>query len=284
MEESMRKKISLLLALALAVGSLAGCGGTDKKEDTSAAETKETGTTAEASERTSLVVGFDAEFEPYGFMDENGEYVGFDLDLAQEVCERNDWELVKQPIDWDAKDMELNSGSIDCIWNGFTINGREKDYTWSSAYVNNSQVFVVGAASGIKDQAGLAGKVVAVQKDSSALAALDSEDNADLKASFTEMVEFGDYNTAFMELEMGSVDAIAMDIGVAKAQMSSRDKDTFLILDEYLSAEQYGIGFKSGNEELRDQVEATMMEMLEDGTFLEIATKWDLQDSVCLGE
>lgn len=261
----MKRKIALVMTMILAVASLAGCG-------------------AKAATDDKFVVGFDAEFEPYGFMDENGEYVGFDLDLAQEVCDRNGWELVKQPIDWDAKDMELTSGSIDCIWNGFTINGREDAYTWSSPYVNNSQVFVTATKSGIKDQAGLAGKIVAVQKDSSALAALDSEENADLKASFGEMVEFGDYNTAFMELEMGSVDAIAMDIGVAKAQMSSRDKDQFGILEEYLSTEQYGVGFLLGNEELRDKVEATLMEMLKDGTFMEIATKWDLQDSVCLGE
>ena len=261
----MKKKIALVMSMVLAVASLAGCGAKEVTDN-------------------KLVVGFDAEFEPYGFMDENGEYVGFDLDLAQEVCNRNGWELVKQPIDWDAKDMELTSGSIDCIWNGFTINGREDAYTWSSPYVNNSQVFVTATKSGITDQAGLAGKIVAVQKDSSALAALDSEDNADLKASFGEMVEFGDYNTAFMELEMGSVDAIAMDIGVAKAQMSSRDQDQFGILNEYLSTEQYGVGFLLGNEALRDKVEATLMEMLKDGTFMEIATKWDLQDSVCLGE
>lgn len=261
------KKLSLFLAMALAIGSLAGCGSSDK-----------------ASDKETFTVGFDAEFEPYGFMDENGDYVGFDLDLAQEVCDRNDWELVKQPIDWDAKDTELESGSIDCIWNGFTINGREDKYTWSSPYVNNSQVFVVMTDSGIADQSGLAGKIVAVQKDSSALAAIESEENLTLKESFAELVEFGDYNTAFMELEMGTVEAIAMDIGVAKAQMTSREDDKFVILEDYLSSEQYGVGFKLGNEELRDEVEDTLMEMLEDGTFIEIAEKWDLQDSVCLGE
>lgn len=261
----MKRNICFMLIMVLLVSSLAACGA------------KDTG-------KEKFVVGFDAEFEPYGFKNEDGEYVGFDLDLAQEVADRNNWELVKQPIDWDAKDMELTSGSIDCIWNGFTINGREDKYTWSSPYVNNSQVFVVSTETGIKDQAGLSGKIVAVQKDSSALAALSSDENKKLKESFNKMVEFGDYNTAFMELEMGTVDAIAMDIGVAKAQMSTRDKNKFVILGEYLSSEQYGVGFLLGNEELRDQVEATLMDMLEDGTFMEIAKKWDLQDSVCLGE
>lgn len=261
----MRRNICFLLIMILVVSTMAACGK------------KETG-------KEKFVVGFDATFEPYGFKNEDGEYVGFDLDLAQEVADRNNWELVKQPIDWDAKDMELSSGSIDCIWNGFTINGREDKYAWSSPYVNNSQVFVVSTKSGIKDQSGLAGKIVAVQKDSSALAALNSDENKKLKDSFGEMVEFGDYNTAFLELEMGTVDSIAMDIGVAKAQMSTRDKDQFIILDEYLSSEQYGVGFLLGNEELRDKVEATLMDMLKDGTFMKIAKKWDLQDSVCLGE
>lgn len=265
----MRKKIALFIVLVLTVSSsLIACGAKNTQK----------------SDKEKFVVGFDAEFEPYGFRNRDGEYVGFDLDLAQEVSKRNDWELVKQPIDWDAKDMELSSGSIDCIWNGFTINGREDKYTWSSPYVNNSQVFIASSASEIKDQSGLAGKVVAVQKDSSALTALNDDENKQLKDSFSKLMEFGDYNTAFMELEMGTVDAIAMDIGVAKAQMSSRDQNKFTILNEYLSSEQYGVGFLLGNEELRDSVEKTLMEMFEDGTFMEIAKKWDLQDSVCFGK
>ncbi len=261
----MKRKIGILLVLVLVFGFLVGCGSTGKDDK-------------------KFTVGFDAEFPPYGYMDASGAYVGFDLDLAQEVCKRNGWELVKQPIDWDAKDMELTSKAIDCIWNGFTINGRENDYTWSSAYVNNSQVFVVATKSGIKDPAGLAGKVVAAQKESSALSALESDDNKALTATFKKLMQFGDYNTAFLELEQGTVDAVAMDIGVAKAQMASRDASKFAILDDYLSAEKYGVGFLLGNTELRDKVESTLQAMLKDGTFMTIATKWELQDSVCLGE
>lgn len=261
----MKRKIGFVFMMILVVSTLAGCGSKNNRKDT-------------------FTVGFDAEFEPYGFMNEKGEYVGFDLDLAKEVSKRNGWELIKQPINWDAKDMELSSGSIDCIWNGFTINGREDKYTWSSPYVNNSQVFVTGIDSDIKSQKDLAGKVVATQKDSSALAALNDEKNANLKKLLKKIVEFGDYNTAFLELEMGTVDVIAMDIGVAKAQMSSRDGKKFIILEDYLSTEQYGVGFLLGNEKLRDKVETTMQEMLKDGTFIKIAKKWDLQDSVCLDE
>ena len=185
---------------------------------------------SKSGEKQKFIVGFDAAFPPYGYQDENGEYVGFDLDLAAEVCNRNDWELVKQPIDWDTKDMELNSGTISCIWNGFTMNGREDDYTWSTPYMDNSQVFVVKSDSGIASFADLAGKSVAVQTDSSAEAALKEDDNKDLLDSFKELVVVADYNTAFMNLDSDAVNAIAMDIGVAKYQMESRD-GSYTILD-----------------------------------------------------
>lgn len=260
----MRKKISLLLVAAMLTLLMTGCGESGK----------------------TFTVGFDAEFPPYGYMDDNGEYVGFDLDLAQEVCTRNGWELVKQPIDWNSKDMELDTGAIDCIWNGFTINGREEKYTWSSPYVDNSQVFVVAADAGIASFADLEGKAVGVQSDSSALSALNDEEspeNIALRDSFGSLTQYGDYNTAFMDLEAGALDAVAMDIGVANYQIESRG-DGYVMLDQYLATEQYGVGFQLGNEELRDTVEKTLMEMAEDGKFMEIAEKWGLEDSVCLGK
>lgn len=235
---------------------------------------------------TTLVVGFDAEFPPYGYKDENGDYVGFDLDLAEEVCQRRGWQLVKQPIDWNSKDMELSSGSIDCIWNGFTINGRENDYTWSVPYVDNSQVVVVKKDSEITTLENLAGKIVVVQTDSSALAAFEGDDateeNIALCNSFEELQQVSDYNSAFMNLESGMVDAICMDIGVAQYQVESRG-DVYVMLEERVSSEAYGIGFKLGNEELRDQIQDTLKDMEEDGTFSEIAEKWGLSDCICLG-
>ena len=237
--------------------------------------------------RTKLTVGFDAEFPPYGYQDESGEYVGFDLSLAQEVCKRRGWELVKQPIDWDSKDMELESGQIDCIWNGFTINGREDKYTWSVPYVDNSQVVVVSKDSDINVLSDLSGKVVAVQADSSALAAFTGEDaeeaNRELAESFSDLQEVGDYNSAFMNLESGAVDAICMDIGVARYEIEARG-DKFRLLDEHVSSEAYGIGFLLGNTELRDQVQDTLFEMLDDGTFANIASEWGLSENVCLSK
>ena len=240
---------------------------------------------ADVEDDNTFIVGFDAEFPPYGYKDDNGEYVGFDLDLAQEVCDRNGWTLKKQPIEWNSKDMELNSGSISCIWNGFTMNGREDDYTWTKPYVDNSQVVVVRKDSGITQLSDLSGKVVAVQADSSALAALTGEDaseeNKALCETFKDLQQVGDYNSAFMNLESGAVNAICMDIGVANYEIESRG-DKFMMLEDRLSSEEYGIGFKKGNTELRDKVQATLLDMLADGTFDEIAEKWGLEESICL--
>ncbi len=260
----MKKLVTILLTVALAATLLTGCGNDDK----------------------TFVVGFDAEFPPYGYQDDNGEYVGFDLDLAAELCERNGWELVKQPINWDSKDMELDAETIDCIWNGFTMTGRETEYTWTQAYIDNSQVFVVKADSGIATQADLAGKDVGVQADSSALAALENEEEggaAALAKTFGSLTQYGDYNTGFMELESGVIDALAMDIGVAQYQIAERG-DGYVMLEEKLATEQYAIGFKLGNTDLRDKVEKTLLEMAEDGTVLEIAKEYGLEDQLCIGK
>ena len=267
---NIKRMLIILLMLSMAAGIFTACSSS-KNTDNSG----------------KFTVGFDAEFPPYGYKDDNGEYVGFDLDLAQAVCDKNGWTLVKQPIDWDSKDMELNSGTIDCIWNGFTMTGREKDYTWSSAYIDNSQVVIVKSDAQINNLSDLAGKVVAVQSDSSALAAFTGEDasesNIQLAKSFSSLQQVGDYNSAFMNLESGSVDAICMDIGVAGYELKARG-NSFRMLSEHVSSEEYGIGFKKGNTKLRDQVQETLNEMLADGTFMDIAKKWNVDESVCLGQ
>ena len=241
-----------------------------------AAYASETGLVQEGK----LVVGFDAEYPPYGYMDENGEYTGFDLELAQAVCDIEGWELVKTPIDWDSKDMELNSGSIDCIWNGFTMTGREDAYTWSVPYVDNSQVIVVSDKAGVASLADLAGKTVGVQAASAALTLLEG-DQKDLADTFAGLQQFKDYNTAFVELMAGSIDAIAMDIGVAQYQIAGREG--YSILEETLNAEQYAVGFKLGNDALCEIIDRDLQVLLENGTFAELAEKYELTDMVCLG-
>ena len=231
-----------------------------------------------------LVVGFDAEYPPYGYMDEDGEYTGFDLELAQAVCDLEGWTLEKKPINWDSKDMELNSGSIDCIWNGFTMNGREDDYTFSIPYVDNSQVIVVADDSGIEKLSDLAGKTVGVQAASAALDLLQSDEEGgqkELADTFGSLNEFADYNTAFTELQAGALDALAIDVGVAKYQLNSRGKG-FKILDETLNTEQYAIGFKKGNDELCDIVDTDLQKLADDGTVEKLAEKYEIADMVTL--
>ena len=267
----MNKKIGIIFALVLVAFLVMGTasaglfdflGGNDASNN------------ATANDENTFIVGFDAEFPPYGYKDDSGNYVGFDLDLAKEVCERNNWTFKAQPIDWYANDAELDSGSIDCIWNGFTINGRENDYTWSDAYIDNKQVVVVKSNAGIDSLDDLKGKTVETQKDSSALAALQG-DNKTLADTFATLTEVADYNTAFMDLESGACDAVAIDIGVAQYQVSSKDNsDDFKILNDSISSEQYGIGFKKGNDALKDQVQKTLDEMFKDGTVEKIAQNY----------
>jgi polar amino acid transport system substrate-binding protein len=283
----MKKLFALALACAMTL-SLAACGS--GSSGTAASGSSASSDTSSASARTQLIVGFDAEYPPYGYMDKSGNYVGFDLDLAKEVCARNSWKLVLQPIKWDSKDMELNSGAIDCIWSGFTIQGRENDYAWTDPYVDNSIVVVVRSDSGITKKEDLAGKVVCTQADSSALSALtsteDNDANLKLAASFKELQQAADYNTAFMNLESGMVDAIAVDIGVAQYQISSRG-DKFKMLDDPISTEQYGVGFRLSDTDLRDTVNTTLLAMAKDGTVAKIADNYkdyNLPDMICLGK
>lgn len=282
----MKKRVTLLLALMSASAMLAaGCGG--GSESTGAEEAggdtskEETASFEEKQEGDTFTVGFDQNFPPMGFVGDDGEYTGFDLDLAKEVCERQGWEFVPQPIAWETKDATLNSGEIDCIWNGFTMNGREDEYTWSDPYLDNQQVFVVRSDSGIESEEDLAGKIVDVQTESSAQAALD--DNPELADTFGTLQVIPDYDTGFMELESGAVDAVAMDIVVASYQIESRGAD-FTILDESIASEEYGIGFAKGNEALRDTVQATLEEMAADGTMAEISEKWFGEDITTIGK
>ena len=237
----MKKRLVVWLSVALAAGMLAGCG-------------------KGGSSRKKLTVGFDAEFPPYGYMGDDGEYTGFDLEFAQAVCDKEGWEL-------------------------FTMNGREDLYTWTEPYIDNSQVFVVPTDSGIKSQADLAGKKVGVQKDSSALAALEG-DSKDLADTFGNLTQYADYNTAFMDLTAGAIDAVAIDIGVANYEIGQRGSG-YKILDDYLSTEQYAVGFKLGNTELRDIVQKDMDALAKDGTVDKIAAEYadfGIPESLCIGK
>ena len=291
----MKKRLVSMMTVAAMAISLTACGNSPAPAETTtapaenapaatetqAAETEAAESEAEATESGTFIVGFDQDFPPMGFLGDDGEYTGFDLELAQEVAKRLGLTYQPQPIAWDAKDMELETGNIDCIWNGFTMNGREENYTWSDPYMDNTQIFVVAPDSGIATLADLTGKVVEVQVDSSAQAAL--ADMPELADTFKDLVVTPDYNTAFMDLEQGAVDAIAMDVTVAGYMIQERNSD-FVILEESISSEVYGIGFQLGNTELRDKVQGALEEMAADGTLKTISEKWFGTDVTTVGK
>ena len=295
----MKRTIALVLAALLLAFCMAGCAGKPASSaspgtletpapataapETAAPETDAPATAEPEAPARTLTVGFDAEFPPFGFIADDGSYDGFDLAMAQEVCSRLGWTFVAQPIAWDFKDAELSSGNIDCIWNGFTYEGREDAYSWTPAYYDNSVVLVVKADSDIHTLADLAGKNVITQADSSALHAL--EGNEALSSSFNELLESADFNSCFLELGMGTADAVAADVGVANYNMAGKESE-YRVLEEIVSSETYGIGFLLGNDALAAEVWAAVQEIAADGTMGTIADRYVayglVKESLCL--
>ena len=268
-----RAFLGLSAAALGSVAFLAGCstGGTATgSAGTGSAPASGDDTSAVAT--GTLIVGFDQSYPPYGFVGDDGEYTGFDLDLAQAVADREGWDVQLEAIDWDAKDALLGSGAINCIWNGFTMEGREDDYTFSEPYMLNGQVVVVRADSGIASLDDLAGKAVITQVDSAALDVLEG-DQASLTATFASLETIGEYNTAFMQLESGAVDAVACDLSIAEYQMAANE-GAYTQLPEMLSEEHYAVGFKKGDDATAEAVNEALRALVEDGTVQELCDKY----------
>ncbi|MBO5136912.1 MAG: amino acid ABC transporter substrate-binding protein [Spirochaetaceae bacterium] len=268
------KKIGTITILCFLVLGIAFAGGKrDDGIDNSLEELKARG---------EFVLGLDDSFPPLGFRDKSNEIVGYDIDLAQEVCNRLGVTLRCQPIDWAAKEQELNTGNIDCIWNGFTMTAeREAALSFTKPYLDNAQVVYVRADSGIKTLADLAGKSVGLQAGSSAADAVDA--NPEFKSSLKEVIEVKDNLTALMDLEIGGVDAVVMDVVVGNYTIKTSGKD-FIALDETLSTEKYGIGFRKGDVKLRDEVQRILEQMAADGTVASISEKWFDKDISVIGK
>ncbi len=259
----MKKKILLILLAIIIVSTvLTGCTGASTGKDES---------WNKISEKGEFVLGLDDSFPPMGFRDDNNEIVGFDIDVAKEVCDRLGVKLTLQQIVWETKEQELNTGKIDCIWNGLTITeDRKKELLFSEPYMNNRQVLVVKSDSTLTSL-DFAGKKVALQAGSSAADALNAKEN--FKASLAEVVEFDDNMTALMDLEKGGVDAVLMDEIVANYNIQAKNAD-YKIIDEELATESYGIGFRKNDTALRDKVQKTLEDMAKDGKLAEISEKW----------
>jgi len=230
-----------------------------------------------ASEDKQLVIGIDDKFAPMGFRDEKNEIVGFDIDYAKAAAAKMGKEAVFQPIDWSAKESELNSGRIDLIWNGYTITDVRKDKVlFTKPYLKNAQVIVTLADSGLTKLADLADKNVGLQKLSSAADALNANP---IKEKIKTVSEFPDNVLALTDLKTGRIDAVIIDEIVARYYMT-KEANTYKILDESLAPEEYGIGVKKGNEELLNALQKALDELNQDGTAAEISKKWFGEDKV----
>ena len=266
-EVSMNKKLILILVLSLTALLMICAVSAGNFMDMFSSDSN-------SNDNQTFNVGFSVEFPPFGYQTDDGKFTGFDYELAKEVAKRNNWTFNPVPIiSWDTKKVELDSDVVDCIWSEFTIDGRENDYTWSDPYFNNSQVVVVKSDSNINSVDDLKGKVVEAQVSSSALDAIN--ENKTLKDSIGQLTDVNDYNTAFMDLESGVCDAVVVDVACAKYHLVEKfSNSTFKILDQPLKYEKYGVGFKKGNTELKDQVQKTLDDMFKDGTVDRIAQNY----------
>lgn len=265
------KKILVLLITALCcIGMLTACGSSDDE-------------TATGDDGTFVFKhGFDMDYPPYSFRNDEGEIGGFDVELAQAVCDYLGWEYESVPFNWDAKDAELESGACDCIWSGFTLNGREDDYCWSIPYSDNTQVILIPEDSDIASLDDLAGKTVGVQTATSALDLLQG-DEKDLADTFAALNQYDTYTSAFADLQAGAIDAVAIDVTAANYYMEKTEG--FKLLDETLSTEQYAIGFRLSDTELRDQVNEALEALAADGTVDKIAENYpEIVDHITLGK
>ena len=233
---------------------------------------------ADIQSKGKFVMGFDEAYPPMGFVDENGDHVGFDIDLAKEVAKRMGVELVLQPISWDAKELELNGGNIDCIWSGLTITPERKEQMlFTMPYLANEQIMVVMADSGIASVADVSGKVLGTQAGSASVDVLEA--NPDIKNSLAEIALSDDFVAALMDLRLGGIDVLLIDSVVGNYYISQQDDPSaFVVLPEVLQAEEYGIAVRKDEVTLADAINAQLIAICEDGTLDTIRAAWFAND------
>ena len=294
----MKKAIAMFLA-ALMACSLAACGS---GEETTAAQTAGAGAEsqeAEASQEESgeatetageetqaaldyeeLIIGVDDTFAPMGFLDENNELTGFDIDMANAVSEKLGIPVTFQTIEWSMKEQELNQGNIDLIWNGYSVTEeRKQEVLFTDSYLDNKQVVVVMADSGIETLEDLAGKVVAAQEDSSAVAAIDA--HPEIAETFGDRPEFSTNDMAIMDMEAGRSDAVVADSVLLEYVISHKDDPSqYRILEEDLGSEEFAVGVRKEDTALAEAINQAFEELKADGTAAEISVKWFGEDIV----
>ena len=261
----MKKFIALLLAMMM-VFALCACAGNDAKED----------------DQFTFVMGIDPEYPPFSYLGDDGEYTGFDVEICKAACDLLGWNFEVFGVNWDQKLIQLDAGECDCVWSGMTLldSMKEAGYVISAPYYDNAQVIMVKEGSDIKSSADLAGKLVAVQLGTSGESLLAEDgDLADLSATFEDLITCNSFLNCFSELGGGSVDAVIVDKPVATAYAA--ENEGFVVLDEMLGQEPYGIAFRSGDAELCKQMEDAVAQLVENGTYAEIAANYpDIIDNL----
>ncbi|MBX4133521.1 amino acid ABC transporter substrate-binding protein [Frischella sp. Ac48] len=221
--------------------------------------------------KQTIVIGLDDDFPPMGFRDQNNELVGFDIDLAREAAKRADLNVEFKPIDWSAKEAELNSKRVDALWNGLTITDyRKENILFSKPYMINHQIIVVRADSDIQTKADLVGKVIGLQDGSSALDAVNADP---IHTNFAELNQYADNVTALLDLANQRLDAVVVD-GVVGHYYVAKKPDEYRVLEDNFGEEQYGVGFEKGNVELHQKIQQALTSMINDGTAAQISQKW----------
>ena len=267
----MKKRVIALVLAALIAAltfSLAGCG-TAKTPSTDA----ETSGQSAIEGSIKFTMGIDPEYPPFSYLGDDGDYTGFDVEICKAACDYLGWDFNVFAVNWDQKLIQLDNKECDCVWSGMTIldSMKEAGYVISRPYFDNEQVLLVKADSGFKSSADLAGKDVAVQLGTSGESLLN-DDLKDLADIFGNVVTCDSFLKCFTELEGNAVDAVFVDRPVADSYVA--EHDGYVIIDEDLGAEQYGIAFRSGDTELCAQIESAVDALVENGTYAGIATKY----------
>ena len=271
---SLIKKLTVVAIIATLGVSLVACGGNANKSS-------ESKTAKSALDKDELVIGLDDTFVPMGFKDENGEIVGFDVDLANAVGKKLNKKVKFQSIDWSMKETELNNGNIDLIWNGYSITDERKEKVeFSKPYLSNTQVIVTLADSNIKSKNDLAGKKVGAQNGSTAVDAVEGANGIEKTFDGGKLVTFEDNNAALMDLEAKRLDAIVVDEILARYYMKARGEEKYKILTDNFGSEKYGVGIKKGDTKFVEAFNKALDEVISDGTAADISKKWFEQDII----
>ena len=268
-----KRLLTLLITLLMGALFLAGCTAKDAGDDRQTAENT-------GNDDKTFVIGLDDSFPPMGFRDDENNIVGFDIDLATEAAKRMGMDIKLQVVNWDTKELELDNGNVDALWNGLSVTPeREKAMTMTKPYLENDQVIVVKKDSPIKAKADLAGKNVGLQKGSSAYDAFMADD---INTQVAAMNEYPENVSALKDLGIGRIDAVIVDSVVARYYISSENAD-YVILDETLAPETYAVAVKKGNTELQEKIQKAMDDMMADGTAAKISEKWFGEDIMYKG-